>query len=131
MFYQNHFLALMTSLLFFKLVLIEWWPLNLFVSKFDGRSSWRHGFTAFLKVVSSENDDVTTALLKTSYRDFSKITWPYINVDITSLKVNLNLVGVSYRPYCLKSFDHNLSLKVIMPFLINFFTRWRHLYLID
>ena len=122
---------MMTSLLSFKQVLIEWLPLNLFGLKSGDRSSWRHGLTAFLKVVSSENDEVTTALLKTSYRVFSKITWPYINVDITSLKINLNLVGVSYRPYCLKSFDHNLSLKVIMPFLINFFTRWRHLYLID
>ena len=122
---------MMMSLLSFKLVLIEWLPLNLFVLRSGDRSSWRHGFTAFLKVVSSENDEVTTALLKASYRVFSKITWPYINVDITSLKINLNLAGVSYRPYCLKSFDHNLSLKVIMPFLINFFTRWRHLYLID
>ena len=49
----------MASLLSFKLVLIEWLPLTLFVSKFDGRSSWRHEFTAFLKVVSSENDYVT------------------------------------------------------------------------
>ena len=65
---------MMMSLLSFKLVLIEWLPLNLFVLRSGDRSSGRHGFTAFLKVVSSENDEVTTALLKTSYRVFSKIT---------------------------------------------------------
>ena len=78
-------LAMMTSSLTFRVVLIESVPLNLLVSKFGDRSSWWHGL---------------------------------------SLQINLNLVGLSYRPCCLKF----LTIKGVITFLSHFLIWWCNLY---